>query len=263
MPEFTRADLFRRLVEITEIGWVENSRPGNPGGVGNTLEDLLGIRENNLRTRDAGEFEIKSQRMNGGALTTLLHIEPSPRRARIVPRMLLPLYGWRHAAAGARYPDTEMSFRQTINGQTRTSRGFGIELDERSRRIRISFDARSVSADNRGWLRDVERRAGLGELEPQPYWEFDEIERRLHRKLGNCVYMKARSTKQQGVESFNYTGFEVYENFRFSRFVDGIRAGVILVDFDARTGHNHGTKFRMRHNTLARLYETVTPIGAE
>ena len=36
--------------------------------------------------------------------------------------------------------------------------------------------------------------------------------------------------------------------------------GNILVDFDARTGHNHGTKFRMRQNCLAKLYETVTVI---
>lgn len=28
-----------------------------------------------------------------------------------------------------------------------------------------------------------------------------------------------------------------------------------LVDFDARTGHNHGTKFRMRQNCLPDLYE--------
>lgn len=31
--------------------------------------------------------------------------------------------------------------------------------------------------------------------------------------------------------------------------------GNILVDFDARTGHNHGTKFRMRQNCLPNLYE--------
>jgi hypothetical protein len=33
-----------------------------------------------------------------------------------------------------------------------------------------------------------------------------------------------------------------------------------LVDFDARSGHNHGTKFRMRQNTLSMLYEKTTTI---
>jgi len=36
--------------------------------------------------------------------------------------------------------------------------------------------------------------------------------------------------------------------------------GLILVDFDARTGHNHGTKFRMRQNSLPMLYEKATVI---
>jgi hypothetical protein len=55
--------------------------------------------------------------------------------------------------------------------------------------------------------------------------------------------------------------FDIFEEFNFDKFLDGIRSGIILVDFDARTGHNHGTKFRMRHNTLDRLYNKVTPIG--
>ncbi|MGC8546014.1 MAG: MvaI/BcnI family restriction endonuclease, partial [Athalassotoga sp.] len=30
------------------MGWISNNRPGNVGGIGNTLEDLLGIKENHL-----------------------------------------------------------------------------------------------------------------------------------------------------------------------------------------------------------------------
>ncbi|HRI30588.1 MAG TPA: MvaI/BcnI family restriction endonuclease [Candidatus Kapabacteria bacterium] len=36
--------------------------------------------------------------------------------------------------------------------------------------------------------------------------------------------------------------------------------GNILVDFDARTDHNHGTKFRMRQNCLPSLYEETKKI---
>ena len=38
-----------RLQEIKEMGWIKNRRPGNAGGVGNTLEDLLDVAENNLQ----------------------------------------------------------------------------------------------------------------------------------------------------------------------------------------------------------------------
>jgi len=39
-----------------------------------------------------------------------------------------------------------------------------------------------------------------------------------------------------------------------------LEEGKILVDFDARTGHNHGTKFRMKQNYLPVLYEKSTII---
>lgn len=51
-----------RLQEIKEMGWIKNRRPGNAGGVGNTLEDLLDVAENNLQLPDFGNWELKSQR---------------------------------------------------------------------------------------------------------------------------------------------------------------------------------------------------------
>lgn len=48
--------------------------------------------------------------------------------------------------------------------------------------------------------------------------------------------------------------------FSIEKFVNGLREGFVLVDFDARTGHNHGTKFRLRQNRLPDLYESVEEI---
>ena len=50
------------------------------------------------------------------------------------------------------------------------------------------------------------------------------------------------------------------QKFSFKGFMKAIDEGKILVDFDARTGHNHGTKFRMRQNCLPELYEKSTVI---
>ena len=44
------------------------------------------------------------------------------------------------------------------------------------------------------------------------------------------------------------------------KFMTAIENGVILIDFDARTGHNHGTKFRMSRKALPNLYAKVTEI---
>jgi len=111
MKTYTKDSLIEVWQDIRKRGWIENARPGNAGGVGNTLEDLLGISENNLPIPNAAEWELKCQRSGTTSLTTLFHLEPSPRALRFVPNILLPNYGWKHELAGIRYPSNEMSFR--------------------------------------------------------------------------------------------------------------------------------------------------------
>src|ERR1700734_346010 len=110
---FTKEGLIDKLKAIDAMGWVLNARDGNHGGVGNTLEDLLGIQENNLPIPNAAEWELKCQRLDTISLTTLFHMEPSPTALKFVPAILLPKYGWAHKEADKKYPKSEKSFRQT------------------------------------------------------------------------------------------------------------------------------------------------------
>ena len=55
MKILTKKQFINALREIRQKGWFLNARPGNSGGVGNTLEDLLGIQENNLPIPNAAE----------------------------------------------------------------------------------------------------------------------------------------------------------------------------------------------------------------
>src|SRR5690606_20817725 len=124
MKIYTKESLIIELKKIAAKGWIDNARHGNHGGIGNTLEDLLGIEENNLPIPNAEEWELKTQRLNTSSLTTLFHIEPSPRAVKFVPQVLLLKYGWQHQEAGKKYPENEMSFRQTIHGLAPSDRGF-------------------------------------------------------------------------------------------------------------------------------------------
>src|SRR5215467_7485370 len=94
MKLYTKPELIDTLRAISARGWIPNARHGNQGGIGNTLEDLLGIQENNLPIPNASEWELKTQRINTTSLTTLFHSEPSPRALRFVPLVFLPKYGW-------------------------------------------------------------------------------------------------------------------------------------------------------------------------
>ncbi len=258
---YTKEQLIIRLREIREMGWIRNERPGNVGGVGNTIEDLLGIEENNLPIPNASEWELKCQRASSSSLTTLFHFEPSPTALKIVPSILLPKYGWKHNEAGKKYPSSELSFRQTISGAIRSDRGFMVVIDRKEKKVAISFDANYVDVKHSEWLDSVSNRIGLGELAPQPYWGFDDLFHKAGTKLLNTFYVLADVKKDgEGTEYFKYSRILKLTNFSFDGWLDAIEAGCLYVDFDARTGHNHGTKFRLRQNELPRLYASIEEI---
>jgi hypothetical protein len=257
MKLYTKENLIAEFKEIAAKGWIENARHGNAGGVGNTLEDLLGIEENNLPIPNAAEWELKAQRINTTSLTT---IEPSPRAIKFVPQILLLKYGWRHQEAGLKYPEKEMSFRQTIHGNSASDRGFMVKIDRKERKVLISFDSSKVSERNADWLETVKQQIGLGELSPQPYWGFDDLASKAGTKLLNCFYVQAEMKKDDEKEFYKYSKVTMLQKFNFDGFLNALEAGNILIDFDARTGHNHGTKFRMRQNCLPQLYEKITEI---
>lgn len=260
MEIYTKETLIQRLREIKSMGWILSARQGNAGGIGNTLEDLLGIKENNLPIPNAAEWELKCQRIETTSLTTLFHMEPSPRAMKFVPQILLLKYGWKHKEAGAKYDADEMSFRQTITGMVRSDRGFKVVVDRQQRKVLISFDATSVDPRHSEWLKSVEKRVGLGELLPQPYWGFDDLEHKAGTKLLNCFYVQARSKKENDKEYFSYEKILMLCKFSILAFTNAIEKGYIYVDFDARTGHNHGTKFRLRQDKFPELYEDIQTI---
>ena len=259
---YTKESLVQTLLEISQRGPISNLRHGNVGGIGNTLEDLLGIEENNLPIPNAGEWELKTQRLESNALTTLFHMEPSPRAIGFVPKILLPKYGWTHQDAGGRHPASEMSFRQTLHGKTRSDRGFKIQIDRDARKVLVSFASDAVAGRHAAWLNGVRNAIGLGELDPQPYWGFDDLAAKARTKLLNAFYVQAKVTKRSGAEFYEYKKVMMLRSFSFDKFLTALDEGNVLVDFDARSGHNHGTKFRLRQKCLPDLYSEAPTIIA-
>ncbi len=260
MKIYTKAELIKKLIELSKMGWIVNGRFGNPGGIGNTLKDYLGIEENNLPIPNAAEWELKTQRANTSSLTTLFHSEPSPRAVKFVPQVLLPKYGWTHQEAGKQYGKNEMSFRQTIHGLSYSDRGFIVKIDRDQQKVLISFDASKVSPKHKDWLRKVKENVGLGELNLQPYWGFADLEHKAGTKLLNCFYVQAEVKKERKKEYYYYNKVLMLQQFSFEKLLVALEKAYMLVDFDARSGHNHGTKFRLRQKHLPDLYQKVTVI---
>ena len=51
---YTLSDFVQEFSKICDMGWITTHRAG-PTGIGKTLEDLLGIQENNIDGPDFGD----------------------------------------------------------------------------------------------------------------------------------------------------------------------------------------------------------------
>lgn len=262
LQAFSKEELIEKFKEIYAKGWILNQRGSNDGAVGNTLEDLLGIPENNLPIPNAAEWELKAQRASTSSLLTMFHMEPSPRAMRVVPDILLLQYGWPSAEAGKKYPEDEKSFRGTLNAQNYTDRGFKVQVNDKERRVEILFDSSITDERHAEWKQSVLNRVGhLDNFDIVPYWGFDDLFHKAGVKLTNCFYVQAdEKTEGKGKKKKNYFLYNFVlklSQFDQEKFIEAIRAGKVYVDFDARTGHNHGTKFRIRYTDIPLLYKNA------
>ena len=257
---YRKEELVANLVKIKDSGWVENTQRGNDGAVGLVLEQLLGIPNNNIAMPDATEWELKAQKATTSSLISLSHYEPLPRKERIVSRILLPNYGWEHEEAGTKYPVDEKSFRQTMNGQTFTDRGFKVRVNRNLRRVEVVFDSKEVSPRHSIWLAGVKEKVGLGPLPVTPYWEFNDLYVLVGRKFYNCLYVKADVKQEDGKEYFHYNEAFFLKGVNLDSFLDCIEKGIVRVEFNARTGHNHGTRFRIPFKGIPEIYSEVSRI---
>jgi len=79
-------------------------------------------------------------------------------------------------------------------------------------------------------------------------------------KLTNCFFVQA-DVKLEGSDGyFHYTNILMLQKLSLEKFLKAIENNFIYIDFDARTGHNHGTKLRLREDKLPFLYEQITKI---
>lgn len=250
-------ELFNRLEEILNGGWFDTRDQDADGKVGNTLEDLLGVKENNFSLPDVGEYELKTKRRRTGSLTSLFHLEPSPRqnypgctrKCSPVQGFLVPEFGWQHQKK-----EDENSFRVTLSGEDWHPRGFRINVDRTDDRVYIEYNKDKIDFNRievgsiKDWYKNLP-----SEIPQKIYWEFEDLEK---KKLANMIFVYADARGEGNDEEFNYTEAEVWEEFSSDKFINEIQNGGVKIDFDASTNHNHGVKFRINKGkaTMEELY---------
>lgn len=244
--------------------WHKGTRQGNDGNQGNTLEDLLGIPENNIPLPDIGGiFELKTQKKESNALITLLHSDPVIPQTP-VPKLCISL-GWPHKDAGGKYLSDEMSFRSTTYGHGYSDRGFTIKANENELEFIFNPDHVQTQKEDKSraystygeWLSDLEHRPiHYSEVFPVKY-NMEDLSRKIKSKLDNTVFVlcKTKKCSNTGEKLFYYDEAYILNGFKQYNLVNLLNSGGLYLDFDARTRHNHGTKIRVKTDRLHELFE--------
>ena len=233
----TYNELIEGLKELKEKGFVKTHRSGDTG-IGKTLEDLLGIEENNIQGPDGKDTELKAARKNSASMLTLFTKSPLPRG---INSQLRAEYGY----PDDNHPD-KLTLRTTIDSvDFNTIKGLkGFMISSKEDRIEIVSGRPPVKFPDM----------------PNPYWSKSDIENSIKKKYKkSLLYVKADFKGTGEEEEFHFNEAYLLEGFNFSKFTQSLKKGILKVDI--RLGlyangdfHDHGTGFRIKPSLLEECF---------
>ena len=231
----TLEEFIEKMNEIAKQGWIKTHRSGTTG-IGKTLEDLLGIEENNNSEPDFGNYELKAARITSeGSMLTLFTKAPQPPK---VNKTLLENYGY----SSSKYSNDKKVLHTTLTAKTasrisNTGKTLKINCAEKSLEL-VSDDGTRVA-----------------------FWEKDKLGDAFNKKYKNTlIYVKAKSRNKGKNEEFLFC--EAYElsGFDYDGLINLLKEGIVKIDIrigqysDGRV-HDHGTAFRIHPQYLEKLFK--------
>ena len=212
-------ELKEKLSDINWMGYVVSLRKGNTG-IGYTLETLLGVEENNLRTPDFGNIELKSRRIKSTSLLTMFTFNYSIWK--IEQEELINQYGY--------YKDGRWALYTTVKNKP-NNRGFYVKVEQDT--VRLYHED------------------GLCAIE----WELERLIKDLKSKFLNVLLVEAESRKSGGNEEFWYKEAHLLTGIIVEKFLEYIKNGTIAIDLRMHINkngavRNHGTGFRIHRRYL-------------
>lgn len=215
-----------KFSEIRGRGFVETRRKG-PTGVGHTLEQLLGLTENNIALPDFGRIELKAHRSSSPSLITLFTFN---RKAWIMnPEEAVRKYGT---------PDDTgrlgLYFTMSL-----TPNAAGVFLKMEGDRLQVRHVDGTVIAQ----------------------WELGKISERFMQKIPALILVSASSEERNGREYFWYNRAQLLEGSSPEILREQFARQNVVLDLrlhDQQTrARNHGTGFRAYESNLPRLFARV------
>ncbi len=223
----TLEDILQTIKTYKAKGYIPTHRPG-PTGIGKTLEDVLGLKENNIDISNTNFAEIKSARKGTKTMLTLFTKAPLPPEANA---RLLSQYGY----------ITPQSDGRKILHTTAWATGYN------SLRGRTGFKV-SVIARKLSLVSATE--------EELAYWDEDTLRHSFERKLHHVLYVLADWKGRGNAEEFWFNEAWLLTGFDFNGFTSAVNSGTICIDtrigqYPDGSTHDHGTGFRVLPDKLS------------
>ncbi len=215
----------KKLQEIKKQGFVKTHRRGDTG-IGKTLEDLLGIKENNIPLPDIGEVaELKSYRKNAKSMMTLFTLEPLPNGGDR-DRLLLDNFGY-----SRRDNQRSKELHSTLSCKKYNNQNLKLSVEKN--KIRVKGKGKRINI----------------------FWDVELVKNKFNKKLPALVYVLADTKIIKEIEHFHFNEAYLLEDFDFELFKKRIRADDIVIDFRMYyhpngSVRNHGTGFRVKIKKL-------------
>jgi len=245
-----------KIKEIKEMGYVKSHRIGDTG-IGKTLEDLLGITENNIAGPDFSIYELKSGRKDSSSMLTLFTKTPMPKGAI---NKLLEVFGYRQRK------------KAQDASQKKLARYLGIKNEEgeekaglREKELHVTVDA--IRENTVGFILKIvgSRIYIANDKNVEAYYEENVLRKAFENKYAKLIYVLASRKKEDHTEYLWFEEAYLLEGFGFQKFSELVERGIIKLDLrvghypDGRT-HDHGTGFRVLPKYLPQCFEKIEKI---
>lgn len=227
MHHWTLALIRNALKELAAKGWIKSNRKHDTG-IGKTLEDHLGITENNIALPDFGIMELKTQRINTSSMMTLFTKSP----AGMANAQIRERFG---------YPDQEFPavkiLHQTIESGRANAMGFHCDIDASQQKLLV-----------------LKGREVIG------FYDLDFIKQQATKKVGSgLILVLAETKREKRGEYFHFKEAYILKEIDPEQLLAhskyDIRLGVYHSGKKAGQRHDHGSAFRIPKKSVPLLFK--------
>jgi len=245
------SEFLKKLTKIQEMGYIESMRAGDTG-IGKTLEELLGLRENNIQGPDFSTYELKASRKGSQSMITLFTKKLEPDSGE----KLWQTYGYKQRKAAP------TKFKQEALFETEKENNVVLPKEKELHTTVVAQDTNSI-----GFTLSVSRDRIIiknpGNIEC--FYSTSVLRETLAKKYANMIHVLADHKRVQGKEQFWFNEAYLHSGFKFETFMQLVTEGKIKIDI--RIGHypngrphDHGTGLRILPAHLSRCFDSTQKI---